>query len=147
MIFFQYSVWHLFWLAWNVFIICLYLDVAGLNHKVRRLQFIANYIETSNIFFIEQQNKVLKLDPYSRSSWWENGPGCKETLNKTAPIPIVEKVTDCWFDYRQVEIFQASLQGILAVSNFLFNVKTGKIDLTNKKSTSYTKTKATEIKV
>lgn len=65
---------------------------------------------------ILQQNKVLKLDPYSRSSWWENGPGCKETLNKTAPLPIVEKVTDCWFDYQQVEIFQASLQGILAVS-------------------------------
>lgn len=72
-------------------------------------------------FFI-QQNKVLKLDPYSRSSWWENGPGCKETLNKTAPIPIVEKVTDCWFDYRQVEIFQASLQGILAVRNMYFKL-------------------------
>lgn len=86
--------WQLVWLGWNAFAICLYLDVAGLNHK---------------------ESKILKLDPSSKSSWWENGPGCKESFNKTVSVPIVVNVTDCWFDYRQVEIFQASLQGILAV--------------------------------
>ncbi|KAK9723114.1 Na,K-Atpase Interacting protein [Popillia japonica] len=87
----SYSVWQIFWLGWNVLLICLYLDIGILNHK---------------------ESKILKLDPDS-GSWWENnGPGCKGTLNTTTSVP---EVTNCLVDYRHVEIFQAGLQCFLAL--------------------------------
>ncbi|KAF2884035.1 hypothetical protein ILUMI_22153 [Ignelater luminosus] len=88
-----YSLWNLIWLGWNIFLICLYLDIGTLHHK---------------------ESKVLKLDPDS-GSWWQNGPGCKGVLNTTAPVPTWENVTNCLVDYRHVEIFQAGLQCFLAV--------------------------------
>lgn len=35
----QYTVWAALWVAWNVFIICFYLDVGGLS-KVRLSKFL-----------------------------------------------------------------------------------------------------------
>ncbi|KAK4871698.1 hypothetical protein RN001_015822 [Aquatica leii] len=93
----KYLIWYalsnVIWLGWNIFLICLYLDVGSLQHK---------------------ESKVLKLDPDS-GSWWENGPGCKGVLNTTAPVPTWENVTNCLVDYRHVEVFQAGLQCVLAV--------------------------------
>ncbi|XP_018335031.1 sodium/potassium-transporting ATPase subunit beta-1-interacting protein-like, partial [Agrilus planipennis] len=88
-----YSLWNLFWLGWNIFLICLYLDIGSLNHK---------------------ESKILKIDPDS-SSWWENGPGCKGTLNMTSVIPVWDDVTNCLVDYRYVEVLQAGIQCVLAV--------------------------------
>ncbi|CAH0562558.1 unnamed protein product [Brassicogethes aeneus] len=84
-----YLLWHIFWLAWNIFAICLYLDLAGLDHKT---------------------NKVLKLD--SSDSWWKsNGPGC---IIPPPPEDLsLPEAKDCWFDYQYVEIFQAGVQCFL----------------------------------
>ncbi|KAF5281216.1 hypothetical protein FQR65_LT14831 [Abscondita terminalis] len=94
----KYLIWYVLsnvvWLIWNIFLICLYLDIGGLEHK---------------------ENKILKLDPDS-GSWWENGPGCKGVLNTTAPVPTWENVTNCLVDYRHVEVFQAGLQCVLTKS-------------------------------
>lgn len=86
----SYILWHLFWLGWNIFIICLYLDVANLDHKT---------------------NKVLKLDPKSESWWSNEGPGCKKVLNES------EKAAseNCLVNYVHVEIFQAGLQCFTAL--------------------------------
>lgn len=91
--------------------ICLYLDLAGLDHNVRNIRFVRNLPNLNNF----QTSKVLKLDPAS-GSWWQNGPGCKGTLNTTVPFPVVENVTNCLVNYQDVEVFQAGLQCILAVN-------------------------------
>lgn len=103
----SYALWNLFWLGWNVFLICLYLDVGVLRHK---------------------ESKVLKLDPDS-GSWWENGPGCKGVLNTTAPIPMWENVTNCLVDYRHVEIFQAGMQCLLSFIGALLGFYLSKVFL------------------
>jgi len=90
----SYSLWHVFWLGWNIFVICLYLDLGLLNHK---------------------ENLVLKLDRDSESWWIKNGPGCKGVLNTTNGVPKMENFTDCLLDYRYVEVFQAGMQAVLAL--------------------------------
>ncbi|XP_022914998.1 uncharacterized protein [Onthophagus taurus] len=88
----SYSVWHLFYLGWNMFLICLYLDIGILDHR---------------------QNIVIKLDPDSYTWWSQNGPGCQGTLNVTGSMPMYED-KNCIIDYRYIEIFQAGLQCFLA---------------------------------
>lgn len=90
-----YLLWHLFWIAWNIFIICLYLNVAGLDHET---------------------NKVLKLDQNSDSWWKKDGPGCKV-------VNVDEsKYEGCLVNYVHVEIFHAGLQVVLAVFSGIVGV-------------------------
>lgn len=90
----SYLIWHILWLAWNIYIICLYLDIGVLDHK---------------------QSGVIKIDQWSESWWVKNGPGCRVELNVTHPHPSLENVVNCYVDYRYVEIFQAGLQTTLAL--------------------------------
>lgn len=85
-----YLLWHLLWIAWNVFLICLYLNVAGLDHG---------------------KNIILKLDEKSDSWWKKQAPGCKLVNVDDS------KYEGCLFDYVYVEVFQSSLQVFLAVFN------------------------------
>ncbi|CAG9759431.1 unnamed protein product [Ceutorhynchus assimilis] len=90
-----YLSWHLFWIAWNSFLICLYLDVAGLDH---------------------QTNKVLKLDQTSDSWWKKNGMGCK--------VADVEdlKYEGCLVDYRYMEIFHSGLQVVITILSGIVSI-------------------------
>jgi len=94
----SYTIWHVFWLGWNIFIICLYLDIGILNHK---------------------ECIVIKLDKQSESWWVKHGPGCKQNLSTDSGTPT-EYVSDCILDYQHVEIFQAGLQAALAFLGLLF---------------------------
>ncbi|ENN81140.1 hypothetical protein YQE_02507, partial [Dendroctonus ponderosae] len=90
-----YLLWHLFWIGWNIFLICLYLNVSGLDHET---------------------NKVIKLDQTSGSWWKKHGPGCK-VVNVEEP-----EYEGCLIDYIHVEIFQSGLQVVLAVINSIIGI-------------------------
>ncbi|KAL1492957.1 hypothetical protein ABEB36_011113 [Hypothenemus hampei] len=90
-----YLFWQLFWIGWNVFLICLYLNIAGLDHET---------------------NKTIKLDQSSDSWWKKNGPGCR--------IVNVEesKYEGCLVDYVFVEVFHAGLQLVLTIVSSIVGV-------------------------
>ncbi|XP_060516399.1 sodium/potassium-transporting ATPase subunit beta-1-interacting protein isoform X3 [Cylas formicarius] len=92
-----YLLWHLFWIAWNTFLICLYLNIAGLDHDT---------------------NKVLKLDPTSDSWWKKEGPGCK--IVNVDEIPLVYE--GCFLDYIYIEVFHAGLQCFFAMFSCVVGV-------------------------
>ncbi|CAG9828645.1 unnamed protein product [Diabrotica balteata] len=46
-----YLLWHLFWIGWNIFMICLYLNVAGLDHEVNDLIFLSRIISPLSYLF------------------------------------------------------------------------------------------------
>ncbi|KAF7281924.1 hypothetical protein GWI33_004044 [Rhynchophorus ferrugineus] len=90
-----YLLWHLLWIAWNIFLICLYLNVAGLDHGT---------------------NIILKLDQTSDSWWKKEGPGC-------IVVNVDEsKYEGCLFDYVYVEVFHSGLQLFLTVLNSLIGI-------------------------
>ncbi|KAJ8923789.1 hypothetical protein NQ315_010371 [Exocentrus adspersus] len=89
-----YLLWHIFWMAWNIFVICLYLDVGGLDHE---------------------SNAVLKLDPNSNSWWKEHGLGCKELKDGSG-------FEGCLVKYIYIEIFQAGLQCYFALLNSVISI-------------------------
>ncbi|XP_044764991.1 sodium/potassium-transporting ATPase subunit beta-1-interacting protein 2 [Coccinella septempunctata] len=98
-----YLIWQILWIIWNIFIICLYLDVGELDHKT---------------------NKVLKLDSNSESWWRTEGPQCKTRMSPESS-PEVEsppEVENCLFNYIDVEVFQCSVQIILVVLGIFFGI-------------------------
>ncbi|CAG9855259.1 unnamed protein product [Phyllotreta striolata] len=92
-----YLLWHIFWMGWNVFMICLYLNLAGLDHE---------------------KNKVLKLDLNSDSWWKKQGPGCK--IKDVDAIPV--EFEGCLINYVHVEIVQAGIQCFLALFNSIIGI-------------------------
>ncbi|KAJ8310958.1 hypothetical protein KUTeg_011485 [Tegillarca granosa] len=99
-----YSTWTLMYLGWNIFMICLYLEVGILNRN-----------EHLNILNIGTKNK----------SWWlEHGIGCKITntswqispteTEASRPIPPEDVVEGCLLDYYYVEVIHAAVQCLLA---------------------------------
>ncbi|KAG5841900.1 hypothetical protein ANANG_G00171920 [Anguilla anguilla] len=65
----MYAVWTALWVGWNVFVICFYLEVAGLT----------------------QEMDVMTFNISLHRSWWrEHGPGCVRTeappLTPTTPM-------------------------------------------------------------
>lgn len=92
-----YLLWHIFWIGWNIFLICLYLNVAGLDHE---------------------KNKVLKLDLNSDSWWKKEGPGCR--IKDVDAVPV--EYEGCLVNYVHVEIAQAGIQCILAVFNSIIGI-------------------------
>ncbi|CAH1985402.1 unnamed protein product [Acanthoscelides obtectus] len=99
-----YLLWHIFWLGWNIFLICLYLNVAGLDHE---------------------KNKVLKLDLNSDSWWKKEGPGCK--VKDIDAIPV--EYEGCLIDYVHVEIVQAVIQSFFALLNTIMGIWLSRIFL------------------
>ncbi|XP_048063385.1 sodium/potassium-transporting ATPase subunit beta-1-interacting protein 2 [Megalobrama amblycephala] len=96
-----YAVWLVLWVAWNVFIICFYLEVGDLSKDT-------DLIMTFNISM-------------HRSWWMENGPGCRVTPVTPPPSWAPEdhryiSIAGCLLEYQYVEVAHSSLQIILAVS-------------------------------
>lgn len=98
-----FIIWQLLWISWNIFIICLYLDIGTLDH---------------------QTNIVIKLDQKSESWWKSEGPQCriKKRFQKSNDTETIQEVENCLLDYIQVEIFQSGLQCIISVLNILFAI-------------------------
>ncbi|XP_076437670.1 sodium/potassium-transporting ATPase subunit beta-1-interacting protein 2-like isoform X4 [Babylonia areolata] len=106
-----YAVWSLLWLGWNIFVICLYLEVGILNRNRGRY--------------------ILTMGTDSKSWWLEHGIGCNITntswLGASSsssskppdagrPIPPEEFVEGCVLQYYYVEVIHAAVQVLLGMA-------------------------------
>ncbi|XP_016086627.1 sodium/potassium-transporting ATPase subunit beta-1-interacting protein 3 isoform X1 [Sinocyclocheilus grahami] len=99
-----YIVWMVFWVTWNVFICCLYLDLGGLSKD-------SNYLS-------------LGLSSY-RSWWKDNGPGCE---NRNLPTtrwqhlesPALVSELGCVLEYQYIEVMHSALQVFFSALGFVF---------------------------
>ncbi|XP_025092285.1 sodium/potassium-transporting ATPase subunit beta-1-interacting protein 3-like isoform X4 [Pomacea canaliculata] len=104
-----YAVWSLLWLGWNVFVICLYLEVGILNRNRERY--------------------ILTIGTESKSWWLEHGIGCSVTNSSWLgssdksdtgrPIPPEEFVHGCILQYYYVEVIHAAVQCLLSLLGFV----------------------------
>lgn len=110
-------------MAWNIFIICFYLNVGSLDNvsQLNRFKCWIKFTFCLNDLYLQQTSDILNLGTGS-VSWFEiNGYGCKPTYstNLTAEDAFTvvrpEKVDGCLLDYKIVEIIHASVQVILLV--------------------------------
>lgn len=98
-----YTVWSLLWIAWNIFLICLYLNVSTLSRV--------------------QDKRILSLGVESSASWWiENGIGCtyNTTYNDLGEEirPNEGDVSGCLIEYYYVECIHAAIHCFLALVGF-----------------------------
>ncbi|XP_076456371.1 uncharacterized protein LOC143290741 [Babylonia areolata] len=101
-----YVVWSLLWLGWNIFVICLYMEVGILKRNRERY--------------------ILTIGTESKSWWLEHGIGCEvtndtweaspaEQAKSSRPIPPEEFVQGCVLHYYYVEVIHAAVQVLLAL--------------------------------
>ncbi|XP_039254844.1 sodium/potassium-transporting ATPase subunit beta-1-interacting protein 3-like [Styela clava] len=100
-----YATWTLIWIGWNIFLICLYLDIGILrlnNHGIA-----VNLAITDSYSWFK--NTSFSCDSLSSTPLW---------LDPTTPtnMPI-----DCAIDYRYIEIFQSGLQVAFACFGFIIS--------------------------
>uniref|UniRef100_A0A3B3RRF7 Sodium/potassium-transporting ATPase subunit beta-1-interacting protein n=1 Tax=Paramormyrops kingsleyae TaxID=1676925 RepID=A0A3B3RRF7_9TELE len=102
-----YAVWTALWVAWNVFIICFYLDVGGLS----------------------KESDLLTFNISAHHSWWsEHGPGC---VRKEMPAASVRgpdsqayiSVMGCLLEYQYIEVLHSAFQILVAVSTAAGNAE------------------------
>ncbi|KAK6303419.1 hypothetical protein J4Q44_G00258730 [Coregonus suidteri] len=83
-----YLLWTLPWVAWNVFVSCLYLDLGGLS----------------------KESDLLSLGVSSQRSWWkDNGPGCDDrdlhaTRWQSLESPKLISALGCWLEYQYIRV-------------------------------------------
>ncbi|XP_072042626.1 sodium/potassium-transporting ATPase subunit beta-1-interacting protein 2-like isoform X2 [Amphiura filiformis] len=96
-----YILWHVVWLGWNIFIMCLYLSAGVLN--------------------VESHMYILNLHTGSESWWKENGFNCSGMYNTTTSSLTgrmdtqLLDVNGCILDYTYIEIIHASVQCLLCL--------------------------------
>uniref|UniRef100_A0A673A877 Sodium/potassium-transporting ATPase subunit beta-1-interacting protein n=1 Tax=Sphaeramia orbicularis TaxID=375764 RepID=A0A673A877_9TELE len=100
-----YTVWAALWVAWNVFIICFYLDVGGLS----------------------KDSDLLTFNISAHHSWWsEHGPGCVRREMPQAPgVRTTEShsyitVMGCLMDYQYIEVVHSGTQILVALLGFVY---------------------------
>ncbi|KAJ0064897.1 hypothetical protein NL108_017310, partial [Boleophthalmus pectinirostris] len=101
-----YTVWAALWVAWNVFIICFYLDVGGLS----------------------KDSDLLTFNISAHHSWWsEHGPGCVRRELQLTPddrtTPEAQSyisVMGCFVDYQYIEVLHSSMQILVALLGFVY---------------------------
>ncbi|XP_010765032.1 uncharacterized protein [Notothenia coriiceps] len=100
-----YTVWAALWVAWNVFIICFYLDVGGLS----------------------KDSDLLTFNISAHHSWWsEHGPGCVRREMPQAPgVHTTEShsyitVMGCLMDYQYIEVMHSGAQILIALLGFVY---------------------------
>ncbi|XP_059905726.1 sodium/potassium-transporting ATPase subunit beta-1-interacting protein 4 isoform X1 [Gadus macrocephalus] len=101
-----YIVWAALWVAWNVFIICFYLDVGGLS----------------------KESDLLTFNISAHRSWWgEHGPGC--VRSETQHVAGVQTAADghsyvtvmgCLAEYQYIEVAHGGLQILSALLGFVY---------------------------
>ncbi|CAM4644899.1 sodium/potassium-transporting ATPase subunit beta-1-interacting protein 2 isoform X1 [Lepidochelys kempii] len=100
-----YAVWLVFWVTWNVFVICFYLEAGDLS---------------------KETDLILTFNISMHRSWWmENGPGCTVTSVTPAPEWAPEDhryitVSGCLLEYQYIEVAHSSLQIFLALAGFIY---------------------------
>ncbi|XP_069587502.1 sodium/potassium-transporting ATPase subunit beta-1-interacting protein 3 isoform X1 [Ranitomeya imitator] len=94
-----YTVWTAFWVAWNVFVICFYLEVGGLS----------------------KETDLMTFNISIHRSWWrEHGPGC---VRRVVPAPASRSlgdhsfisVTGCIIEFQYLEVIHSAFQILLSV--------------------------------
>lgn len=99
---FQYIIWTLLWIGWNIFVICLYMEVGILS----------------------RDSSILNIGTGSRSWWEANGFGCDAVFNYSSSDDILAvtkpvSVNGCLLQYYYIECIQAGLQCLLAFVGFV----------------------------
>ncbi|XP_005113118.1 sodium/potassium-transporting ATPase subunit beta-1-interacting protein [Aplysia californica] len=105
-----YATWSLLWLGWNIFVICLYLEVGILNRNRERY--------------------ILTIGTDSKSWWLEHGIGCEiantswmdeeeEVYDSGRRIPPESSVVGCILQYYYVEVIHAAVQCFLSLAGFV----------------------------
>ncbi|XP_026108181.1 sodium/potassium-transporting ATPase subunit beta-1-interacting protein 3-like isoform X2 [Carassius auratus] len=99
-----YIVWSVFWVTWNIFICCLYLDLGGLSKD-------SNYLS-------------LGLSSY-RSWWKDNGPGCENgnlptTRWQHMESPALVSELGCVLEFQYIEVMHSALQLFISALGFVF---------------------------
>ncbi|CAL1542265.1 unnamed protein product [Lymnaea stagnalis] len=102
-----YATWNLLWLGWNIFVICLYLEVGILNRNRERY--------------------ILTIGTEGKSWWLEHGIGCEVTnsswddgeMDSGRRVPPEAYVVGCILQYYYVEVIHAAVQCILSLGGFV----------------------------
>ncbi|XP_076083918.1 sodium/potassium-transporting ATPase subunit beta-1-interacting protein 1-like isoform X4 [Mytilus galloprovincialis] len=120
-----YSTWSLIWLGWNVFVICLYLEVGVLSRN--------------------KDLYILNIGTKNKSWWLEHGIGCRITntswldsspTDSSRPIPPEDVVEGCLLDYYYVEVIHAGVQVLLALIGFVISCVNAYIFVEEEESSS-----------
>ncbi|XP_075684426.1 sodium/potassium-transporting ATPase subunit beta-1-interacting protein 3 [Rhinoderma darwinii] len=99
-----YTVWTAFWVAWNVFVICFYLEVGGLS----------------------KETDLMTFNISIHRSWWrEHGPGC---VRRVVPAPASRNlgdhsfisVTGCIIEFQFLEVIHSAFQILLSLIGFVY---------------------------
>ncbi|KTG03488.1 hypothetical protein cypCar_00010930, partial [Cyprinus carpio] len=107
-----YTVWTALWVAWNVFIICFYLEVGGLSKCVYQCFCLSVSFADSNL---------LTFNISAHHSWWsEHGPGCvrREIPASGDPSPDAQSyisIMGCLLEYQYIEVLHSSFQILISV--------------------------------
>jgi len=99
-----YSVWTFIWILFNIFVVCLYLEVGDLK----------------------EDSGILNFGTGAYSWWLANGPGCHQTLNTNfTENPYARpQVTDCKISYKHIEVTHAHIQIVLSAIAFILSIFT-----------------------
>ncbi|TRZ01397.1 hypothetical protein DNTS_017049 [Danionella cerebrum] len=94
-----YTVWTALWVAWNVFVICFYLEVRGLS----------------------KDSDLLTFNISAHRSWWsEHGPGC---VRREIPAGVDANahsyisIMGCLLEYQYIEVIHSAFQILISVSH------------------------------
>uniref|UniRef100_A0A674PCY4 Sodium/potassium-transporting ATPase subunit beta-1-interacting protein n=1 Tax=Takifugu rubripes TaxID=31033 RepID=A0A674PCY4_TAKRU len=100
-----YTVWAALWVAWNVFIICFYLDVGGLS----------------------KDSDLLTFNISAHHSWWgEHGPGCvRREMHQAPGVRTTDSqsyitVMGCLLGYQYIEVAHSGAQILVALLGFVY---------------------------
>lgn len=96
-----YTVWTALWVAWNVFIICFYLEVGGLS----------------------KDSDLLTFNISAHHSWWsEHGPGCvrREIHANEDQTQSYISIMGCLLDYQYIEVLHSSFQILISLLGFIY---------------------------
>ncbi|KAG8430389.1 hypothetical protein GDO86_017900, partial [Hymenochirus boettgeri] len=99
-----FAVWETVWVTWNIFLICLYMDVGDLA----------------------KDSDLLTFHLSEHQSWWrEHGPGCVRREVPVSGVVGLEShsyvsVVGCAVQYQNIEVMHSALQILLALLGFVY---------------------------
>ncbi|XP_031421537.1 sodium/potassium-transporting ATPase subunit beta-1-interacting protein 4 isoform X2 [Clupea harengus] len=96
-----YTIWTAVWVAWNVFIICFYLEVGDLS----------------------KDSDLLTFNISAHHSWWrEHGPGClrREIAPDAMDSHSYVSVAGCLLEFQYIEVLHSSGQILVSLLGFVY---------------------------
>ena len=102
-----YAAWSLFWIGFNIFMVCFYLEIGNLSNK----------------------DDILSFGTGSFSWWVVNSPGCQPHYNTTIsedfnPLhPLRPSYLEgCILTYSDVEVTHATIQLVISTAGLLLGI-------------------------